>query len=444
MIRTQALQRVVDLTDPSINMILNMTVEEARERVAAGDPLRIREIDGQFGLVGQQGKIVRLARSLGQPLRYFIAKQHDGPLLIVADRIDTIARYLREQGLHDQFHPSYTRMVPAHYVTEIALVGCPDPAPNYRRFFEPMRNRWEADVVQIGRRYVEALATEVERWLERIERHQPIGVLFSGGIDSGAVLLVLYAVLLRRGESPSRLKAFTLSVGGRSPDSEQAWQFLHQLGLEMLWECCEVPPEAIDLDAAIRVIEDYKPWDVQAAAMNLALCREIRRRYPPWLYLVDGDGGDENLKDYPLQDNPELTIRSVLSNPLLYHEGWGVQAIKHSLTYSGGQSRGHVRSYAPAQQCGFRTFSPWALPNVIEVSEGIPFVTLTDWDETKLYELKGKVVRHGVKVVTGLEMPIFPKRRFQEGAVGGNQPRNLFPQHPAEYRRRFERLFAEL
>ena len=36
-----------------------------------------------------------------------------------------------------QFHPSYTRMVPAHHVTTIQLVGCPDPNPSYERFVVP-------------------------------------------------------------------------------------------------------------------------------------------------------------------------------------------------------------------------------------------------------------------------------------------------------------------
>ena len=31
----------------------------------------------------------------------------------------------------------------------------------------------------------------------------------------------------------------------------------------------------------------------------VALCRGIRQRYPEWQHLLDGDGGDENLKDYP-------------------------------------------------------------------------------------------------------------------------------------------------
>src|SRR5207302_3852410 len=127
-------------------------------------------------------------------------------------------------------------------------------------------------------------------------------------------------------------------------------------------EPIDVRATDVRIDDAIRVIEDYKPLDVQSAAMCLALCRGIRRRYPDWKYLLDGDGGDENLKDYAIEDNPELTIRSVLNNPLLYQEGWGVESIKHSLTYSGGLSRGYTRTYAPAAVCGFDGLSPYTLP----------------------------------------------------------------------------------
>ena len=142
---------------------------------------------------------------------------------------------------------------------------------------------------------------------------------------------------------PARLKAFTLSVG-RGADLEQAKAFLDALGLGMFLEPIEVDPASIDPLESVRVIEDYKPLDVESAAMALALCRGIRERYPQWRYLVDGDGGDENLKDYPIEENPELTIRSVLHNPLLYQEGWGVGRMKHSLTYSGGQSRSYSRT----------------------------------------------------------------------------------------------------
>ena len=127
---------------------------------------------------------------------------------------------------------------------------------------------------------------------------------------------------------------------------------------------------------------------------------------------------------------------------MLYQEGWGVHAIKHSLTYSGGQSRGHVRSSAPVAALGFRGFSPFALPNVIEVAEGIPFIELTDWNEERLYALKGEVVRRGVLAITGLPMPVFEKRRFQRGATDGDTFDSVFPADPQEYRRRFLKQFA--
>lgn len=435
-------ERFVNLLNPESNTIFNMTVEDAIQCVGSGDPAQVRRIDGQFALVHRNGHIIRMARSIGRPMRYFLAKQVDGPCLIVAERIDEIAGWLKQEGLDGQFHPSYTRMVPAHHIVELALVGCPDPNPGCTRFFAPERNRLPADIEQIGLAYVSAMQTEIFHWLDRIPRQEPIGVLFSGGIDSGAVFLATYDALLRRGESPGRLKAFTLSVEGQGDDAAQAAEFLSHLDLGLFLEVIDVPPSAIDYREAIRVIEDYKPLDVQAAAMGLALCREIRNRYPEWVWLIDGDGGDENLKDYPIEENSELTIRSVLNNLMLYHEGWGVNAVKHSLTYSGGQSRGHVRSWAPATRFGFRGFSPFALPNVIEVSEGIPFIELTDWDQQKLYDLKGQVVRSGIEQVTGFTMPVFEKRRFQRGAAADSTFDRLFPIGEQAYREAFASLFT--
>ena len=433
----QLIERLINLVDPAGNLFLNMSADEALARVASGDPEQVRGIDGQFALIHKQAKIIRMARSIGRPLRYFIAKQHAGPVLVIAERIDTIWNGLKQEGLDGQFHPSYPRMVPAHHRTELALVGCPDPSPTYTRFFNPQRNRLSTNLDEIGTAYIGALATELSKWLDQAGPTEPIGVLFSGGIDSGAVLLTLYHLLLQRGEAPQRLKAFTLDVDGNGADARQAQEFLEQLDLGYLLERIEVPASAISVDAAIAVLEDYKPLDVQAAAMTLALCQAIRDRYPDWKLLVDGDGGDENLKDYPIHENTELTIRSVLNNQMLYQEGWGVHAIKHSLTYSGGQSRGHVRSSAPVAATGFRGFSPFALPNVIEVAEGIPFIELTDWNEARLYALKGEVVRRGVAAITGLTMPTFEKRRFQRGATNDQTFDTVFPTDPQEYRQRF-------
>src|SRR5437899_7751271 len=100
----QYVERVVDLTDPNANRILNMTVEGARARVLRGSGEAVREIEGSFALLGRDGKTVRMARSLDRPMRYFLAKRHEGPALIVADRIDRIFEQLKTEGLSDQFH----------------------------------------------------------------------------------------------------------------------------------------------------------------------------------------------------------------------------------------------------------------------------------------------------------------------------------------------------
>ncbi len=437
---TQTISRVIDLLDASRNTIYNMTVEEARAIVAAGDPDAIRGIDGQFALVGREGTSVRMARTIGRLMRYFIAKLQAGPALVISDRIDTIRSWLESEGLGDQFHPSYTRMIPAHHAVEIRLLGCPDPNPTYRRFFAPPRGTMPADLDAIGERYVTAVYDEVVKWLKTVPSDAPIGVCFSGGIDSGSVFVLAYHAMLKLGMNPSRLKAFTLSVDGRGDDLAQARAFLQSLDLELFLEPVEVSRSDIVLEEAIRVIEDYKPLDIQAGAMALALCRGIRARYPDWRYLIDGDGGDENLKDYSIEENPELTIRSVLNNSMLYQEGWGVDSIKHSLTYSGGQSRGHARTYAPAVTTGFRPFSPFTAPSVIAVAEDIPFIELTDWDHQRLYQLKGEIASRGVRALTGMILPVFEKRRFQHGVMTKSAFADIFPDDPQVYRKAFHAL----
>ena len=439
------IERVVDLLDPHLNQIHNGSVTDARRAVRSGDPAAVRAIDGSFALVTVDGVTVRMARSLDRPMRYFLAKRHEGPALFVADRIDTLQRALEDAGLEQQFHPSYTRMVPAHHIVELALVGCPDPDPSYTRFFTPTRDTLPPNLDEIGRRYIGALADEIRKWLVTVDRESnctaPVGVSFSGGVDSGSVLLVTHWTMLRLGMSPARLKAFVLDLGD-GPDAEQARAFLGPIGLSMFLE--EIPGrlDELDVEQTLRVIEDYKTLDVECAAMGLALLKGIRERYPDWRYLADGDGGDENLKDYPIEENPELTIRSVVDNLMLYQEGWGVGRIKHSLTYSGGLSRSYVRTYAPTAKYGFAGFSPYTRPNVVEVAEAIPFAALTAYDVPALYALKGEIVRRGIKSITGIDMPVFPKRRFQHGAARLDTMRERLGHSERDYRHVFERLYV--
>ena len=48
-----------------------------------------------------------------------------------------------------------------------------------------------------------------------------------------------------------------------------------------------IPTSAVSVDDAIRVLEDYKPLDIESASMAMTLCRGIRARYPDWKHLID-------------------------------------------------------------------------------------------------------------------------------------------------------------
>ena len=53
-------------------------------------------------------------------------------------------------------------------------------------------------------------------------------------------------------------------------------EFLDRLGLGLFLEVIEADPATLDPLETMRVIEDYKPLDVESATMALALCRGIR------------------------------------------------------------------------------------------------------------------------------------------------------------------------
>jgi asparagine synthase (glutamine-hydrolysing) len=409
-------ERLVDWVGPRETALSGAALAEVEAAVRQGDAGRLEASDGHFAVAARDGQTVRLARTIGLPLRYFVAKRYHGPFLVVADRIDRLYEYCCEHKIGWQFDPQYTRMIPAHSLVEIDQVGCPDPNPRYRRFFSPAVGHGSSDIEQLGADYVGAAFQSIKKWIARVPDGQMIAVLFSGGVDSSSVFLLARHALNKLGRDPSSLRAFTLDLGG-GEDATQARRWVAELGLESSWECICRPGVTPDLEEAIATIEDYHPLDVECAAASLVLLRTIRERHPSLRILLDGDGGDENLKSYPLEDS-DLTISSVLKNPLLYHEGWGIDAIKHSLCYSGGLSRAYVRTYGPAHRLGFHAFSPYTTRSAIAAALAIPFEQLIEGSVEKLYALKARVVRAGVEAVTGVRMPVFSKRRFQAGAGG--------------------------
>jgi len=433
----EGVDRVIDLAGVRVAGLTGASAIDIDGAVERSDAGRLAATDGHFAATARDGKTVRLARTIGIPLRYFVAKMYHGPFLVVATRMDEIFVWCRDQRIAWQFDPAYTRMVPAHYLVELDQVGCPDPAPRYQRFFEPPIAQGSADVDEAGARYIRAAYAAVERWMASVPADQMVGVAFSGGVDSTAALLMARHAAQALGRHPSHVRAFTLDLGGGA-DAAQAERAVRELGIEGDWERVFVLPGEYDLEGAIRLIEDYHPLDVECAATATCLLRAVRERYPSLTYLLDGDGGDENLKSYPLEDS-DLTLSSVLRNPLLYQEGWGVDAIKHSLAYSGGLSRSYVRTYAPAAAFGFDAFSPFTVRSVIAEALAMPFEQVIDGREQRLSTLKQDVVRAGIAALTGIDMPINKKRRFQDGAAGTFRQRVT----KAWCRRTFSRIWQE-
>ena len=83
--------------------------------------------------------------------------------------------------------------------------------------------------------------------------------------------------------------------------------------------------------------------------------------------------------------------------------------------------------YAPASALGFNAFSPFSVRSVIAAAAAIPFEQVlrrpvppklhrSEGGIERLYSLKQEVVSAGVRAVLGIEMPVNPKRRFQDGA----------------------------
>ncbi len=410
------IERLVDLTGVRASGLTGKSTEDIATAIHTCDVDTLAASDGHFSGVVRDGQTVRLARTVGIPLRYFVAKMFHGPFLVVGDRIDSLFHWCNRQKIGWQFDPTYTRMVPAHYLLEIDQIGCPDPSPRYHRFFNPAIAQGSTDIDEAGALYVGAAYQALRNWIAQLPDGEPIAVAFSGGIDSTSVLLMAISALDELGRDPALLRAFTLDMG-EGKDAAQAEEVMQSLGLIDQWERVSVSPDRYHLEEAIRVIEDYHPLDVQCAGVALCLLETVRERYPEIKYLIDGDGGDENMKSYPLEDS-DLTLSSILRNPMLYQEGWGVDAIKHSLTYTGGLSRSYVRTYAPAQRFGFDAFSPFTVRSSIAAAVALPFDHVLDGSTERLYTLKQDVVKAGVLAVTGIDMPVVPKRRFQDGAGG--------------------------
>ena len=89
------------------------------------------------------------------------------------------------------------------------------------------------------------------------------------------------------------------------------------------------------------------------------------------------------------------------------------------------------------QKHGFLGFSPFARPALVRIATAIPFDELSAGSHEALYSLKGDIVRCGLQAVWGIDMPVFEKRRFQEGATSPSVFAHRFTAEPHAYREHF-------
>ena len=411
----EGIDRTVDLIGVSSSGLSGAGEQDIVTAIRRCDTAALAATDGHFAAIARDGRTVRLARTIGIPLRYFVAKMYHGPFLVVSDRIDRIFDWCQSQRIGWQFDPVYTRMVPAHYVVELDQVGCPDPSPRISPVLRSAHRPWlvgprrsrrglrpcRVNAVR-GVALTRASSTSRSGWRSRAGSTAPPRCCWRGTRARRSDVIPIPFVPSRSTSAAGRTR--------RRPSRPCARLASTSAGSGSTWRRSGATSKR-----RLRVIEDYHPLDVECAAAGLCLLRGIRERYPSLTYMLDGDGGDENLKAYPLEDS-DLTLSSVLRNPLLYQEGWGVDAIKHSPVYSGGLSRGYVRTYAPASALGFTAFSPFSVRSVIAAAAAIPFEQVLAGQIERLYTLKQDVVSAGIRSVLGVDMPVNPKRRFQDGA----------------------------
>ena len=83
----RVIHRVVNLIDDAAQGILNMNVDVARTRLLDERVDALLSVRGSFALAARNGDTVLMARSLDRPMRYFLAKEVEGPMLVIARRV---------------------------------------------------------------------------------------------------------------------------------------------------------------------------------------------------------------------------------------------------------------------------------------------------------------------------------------------------------------------
>ena len=250
----------------------------------SGDAESVRAIDGSFALVTIDGLTVRMARSLDRPMRYFLAKRHEGPALFVADRIERLHRALAGRRSRRAV-PSELHADGAGALHRRARAG---RLSRSRSDLHALLHSWARQPAAGSRRDRPALcrragAARSTKWLRSIDRaddrrahrrellgrhRQRLGVPADVSHHAAA------------GHGAGEAQGVRAGSRERARRANRPARFSTRSDSRCFSRRSTGAPTISSVEATLRVLEDYKPLDVECAAMGLLLCQGIRERYP--------------------------------------------------------------------------------------------------------------------------------------------------------------------
>ena len=220
----QYIATVINLLPPDARPAGAVTLEDAQQRLRDADPLAVLDLEGSFALVAQQDEKV-YPGAQPRPAAAVLPRQGRGrprPHRRRAHRPDR-GRALQPRDGATSSTPATRGWCPPTTSPPSASSAAPTPTRSTGASSSRTRGTLPPDLdLHRPPNTSRPSTTSRRRWLARQDATAPIGVAFSGGIDSGAVLLCLNRALLDAGQSPARLKAFTLSIDGAGDDANQA------------------------------------------------------------------------------------------------------------------------------------------------------------------------------------------------------------------------------
>ena len=384
--------------------------------------------------------ILVLEREIGHPQKYFMFDPPFFPdqcIAVVSSRIshigevhDAIIRSLcGEVKASSRFSGQYTFMGPVGHQTRV-----PFSRPNNPQYVstlgfgaEGMEKKYDADFDALAVNYVTTLKEVLHRQVDVIPKDEEVGVLFSGGIDSTTVYVLLHRIFKETGRDLSKLTAHSLAIDGGGTDLPQSQEVMTQLakdGIEMKRKVYHVSTADIDMIGLVkdqvRLVEDYKPANLQGSMGVRIALEAIREKNSNLRYIFSGNLADEIGLSYELRNQESwyrpITFEEVMKKPLMFIFGPnppGGRAFNANKGGAGFSREGCFYTFT-AENSGFVGLSPFTDKDVLTLAARIPYADLIP-DEDVMANFKSQLETTGLNKLANVNLPVYTKTRLQCG-----------------------------